>query len=91
MIINLIVSLLTGILLFLFGLMPAFTAPSWLTYEMEGFAFTLGALVYKLGAWLPVDTIGDALVFVGTILPLVVTGVVLTWIWAMIPIFGKRG
>ena len=91
MIFNLLMTLLTEVLLFLFGLMPAFSAPSWLTYEMEGLAFTLGALVYKLGAWVPVDTIGDAVVFIGTVLPLVVTAVVLTWLWAMIPIFGKRG
>lgn len=89
MIINLILTLLTEVLLFVFGLMPTFNAPDWLIYEMEGFAFTLGSFLYKMGVWLPVDTIGTAMVFVGTVIPLVVTAVVLTWLWSVIPIFGK--
>jgi hypothetical protein len=89
MIFNLILALLAEIVLFFFGLLPSFSAPEWLTYSMDGLAFDLGALTYKLGAWFPVDTAATIFIFVGTIIPIVVSAFVATWLWSVMPIVGK--
>jgi len=88
-IVNLVFAILAEFLLFLFGLLPDFTPPEWLTYEMEGFAFSIGRMFYKLGAWLPTDLVADVFVFVGTIFPIAISAFIMTWLWSVIPIFGK--
>jgi hypothetical protein len=88
-IVNLLLALLSEILLFVFGLLPDFTAPDWLTYDLEGLAFEIGRLFYKLGAWFPTDVVADVFVFVGTIFPIAISAFVMTWLWSVMPMFGK--
>jgi hypothetical protein len=90
MVLNLLLAVLATVMIWLFGLLPTFTAPEWLTYDSGGWAFSVGALFHKLGYWFPVDIVGTVFGFIGTILPIAVTVVVLTWLWAMIPVFGKK-
>ena len=91
MIFNLILSAVTAILTFVFGLLPTYTAPSWLTYDLGGYALYVGSFLYKIKAWIPVEPLGIALQWVGTIVPIVVSAIVIMWLWAMMPIVGKKG
>lgn len=71
-------------------LLPDWTPPEWIVYEEGSWAFSAGALVHKLGAWVPVESMGQVLAFIGVILPLVAVVVVVLWLWALVPVVGKK-
>jgi hypothetical protein len=90
MIFTLLLGLAASVLTFVFGLLPTFDVPSWMDYEMDGPAFLLGSIVYKLGFWIPTADIGTVFLFLGVLLPVLALVTTTLFIFGLMPFFGKR-
>ena len=91
MLVMLVMAFVTDFLRGVLDMMPDFVAPEWLTYVEAGWAFAAWSLVHKLGAWVPVESMGEVVAFLGAVLPLAAIVLFALWLWALVPIVGKKG
>ena len=85
MIITGLLAVFAEVLIWVLSLMPAWTPPDFLTYTSPGLAVTAGGWVYKLGDWIPTALIGNILIWLGLLLPVVVLAMIMFWVYKALP------